>query len=130
MAASPKGIDEYLSRLSPEKRATLEQLRKDIQAAAPKVEECISYRIPGFRLNGRLLVSFGAAAKHCAFYPGAHPVEALVEELAKYATSKGTIRFPVDTPLPTALVRKIVRLRSAENAGKKPVAKRAAQRSR
>ncbi len=130
MAAPPRSIDEYLARLSPEKRATLEKLRKDILAAAPKAEECISYQIPGFRLNGRLLVSFGAATKHCAFYPGAHPLEALAKELAKYATSRGTIRFPVDTPLPTTLVRTIVKLRVAENSGKKPVAKRAAKRIR
>ena len=124
MDVAAKNIDEYLSRQSPQKRATLEKLRKDIHAAAPKAEECMSYQIPGFRLNGRLLVSFGAAAKHCAFYPGAHPLEALAEELAKYPTSKGTIRFPVDTPLPATLVRKIVKLRIAENGGKKPLAAR------
>ncbi len=75
-----------------------------------------------------MLVSFGAATKHCAFYPGAHPVEALAKELAKYSTSKGTIRFPVYSALPTTLVRKIVKLRIAENAGKKPVAMRTAKR--
>ncbi len=62
--------DEYLAALSDDKRRSLEKLRKDIKAAAPKAEECISYGIPGFRLNGELLVSYGAAAKHCAFYPG------------------------------------------------------------
>jgi uncharacterized protein YdhG (YjbR/CyaY superfamily) len=118
VSAPPQTIDEYLARLSEEKRAALEQLRRDIRAAAPNAEECISYQIPGFRLDGMLLVSFGAAANHCAFYPGAHPVQAHARELAKYDTSKGTIRFPADAPLPSALVRKIVKTRIAERATK------------
>jgi len=120
MRAKPKTtaktIDEYLAPLSSEKRAALEKLRKAIQAAAPKAEECISYQIPGFRLGGRLLVSFGAAAKHCAFYPGAFPIEAHKDELEAYDTSKGTIRFPAHSPLPAALVRKLVKTRIAEHA--------------
>ncbi|HEU5249772.1 MAG TPA: DUF1801 domain-containing protein, partial [Thermoanaerobaculia bacterium] len=92
-AKPPQTIDEYLAPLSKEKRAALERLRKDIRSAAPGAEECISYQIPGFRLDGRLLVSFGAAANHCALYPGAFPVEAHRKELEAYDTSKGTIRF-------------------------------------
>jgi uncharacterized protein YdhG (YjbR/CyaY superfamily) len=111
-------IDDYLAPLSSDTRAALEKLRRDIRAAAPKAEECISYNIPGFRLDGRLLVSFGAAAKHCAFYPGALPVRTLKDELKAYDTNKGTIRFPVDRPLPSTLVRKIVRARIAEYAAK------------
>lgn len=118
MPSKPKTIDEYLAPLSAEKRTTLEKLRKDIQSAAPEAEECISYDIPGFRLDGRLLVSFGAAKNHCAFYAGAHPVKAHEEELEAYDTNKGTIRFPVDRPLPAALVRKLVKSRIAEYAGK------------
>ena len=114
----PETIDEYLAPLSAEKRAALENLRKAIRSAAPKAEECISYGIPGFRLGGRLLVSFGAAAKHCAFYPGSFPVEAHSDELEKYDTTKGTIRFPVDEPLPAALVRKLVRARIAQHAAR------------
>jgi len=113
-------IDEYLAPLAPGQRAALEKLRRDIRAAAPGAEECISYQIPAFRLDGKLLVAFGAAAKHCAFYPGAFPIEALASDLAAYDTSKGTIRFPEDEPLPAALVRKIVRARIAEQgAGRK-----------
>ena len=112
----PQTIDEYLALLSNDKRAVLEKLRKAIKSAAPKAEECISYQIPGFRLSGRLLVSFGAAAKHCAFYPGAHPVKAHQDELKAYETSKGTIRFPADRPLPVALVWKLVKTRIAEHA--------------
>ena len=116
-SATPQTIDEYLAPLSNDKRAALEKLRKAIKSAAPKAEECISYQIPGFRLSGRLLVSFGAAAKHCAFYPGAHPVKAHQDELKAYDTSKGTIRFPADRPLPAALVRKLVKTRIAEHGG-------------
>lgn len=119
IAAKPQTIDEYLAPLSDEQRAALEKLRRDIKAAAPKAEECISYQIPGFRLDGRLLVSFGAAKNHCAFYPGAFPVEAHKDELTAYGTSKGTIRFQVDSPLPAPLVRKLVKSRIAEYAAKK-----------
>jgi len=118
----PQTIDEYLAPLSSEKRAALERLRKAIRSAAPGAQECISYGIPAFRLGGRLLVAFGAAAKHCAFYPGARPVEANKGELEAYDTSKGTIRFPADRPLPAALVRKLVKTRIAERASKRPAA--------
>ena len=109
----PATPDSYLTALSEEKRRALEKLRQDIQAAAPKAEECISYGVPGFRLNGKLLVSYGAAAKHCAFYPGA-TIQRLKKELKDYDTSKGTIRFSADKPLPSALVRKIVKARIAD----------------
>jgi uncharacterized protein YdhG (YjbR/CyaY superfamily) len=106
--------DEYLAALSDDKRPALEKLRKDIQLAAPKAEECISYGIPGFRLNGKLLVSYGAAAKHCAFYPGS-TLQAFKKEMKDYDTSgQGTLRFPAEEPLPSALVRKIVKARIAE----------------
>ena len=120
MAGKPKtnakNIDEYLAALSVDKRAALEKLRKIIRAAAPKAEECISYQLPAFRLNGRLLVAFGAAANHCAFYPGSFPVEAHKDELKDYDTSKGTIRFQADKPLPVALVRRMVKARISERA--------------
>jgi len=117
--SNAKSIDEYLAPLSPDKRAALQKLRKAIQAAAPGVEECIRYKIPAFRLDGKLLVFFGAATKHCSFYPGAYPVRAHKAELAAYGTSKGTIRFPADSPLPAALVRKLVKTRIAERAAKR-----------
>jgi uncharacterized protein YdhG (YjbR/CyaY superfamily) len=118
MKTKPQTIDEYLAPLSREKRAALEKLRRTIKSAAPKAEECISYGIPGFRLGERLLVSFGAAAKHCAFYPGAYPLKAHQDELKVYDTSKGTIRFPANSPLPTTLVRKLVQSRIEEHAAK------------
>ena len=118
MSAKARNIDEYLRPLSNEKRTALQKLRKDIRAAAPGAEEVISYGIPAFRLGGRLLVGFGAAAKHCAFYPGSHPIEAHRKELAAYDTSKGTIRFPPTRSLPATLVRKLVKTRIAEYAPK------------
>lgn len=108
----PGSHDDYLAGLSDDKRRALEKLRKQIRAAAPKAEECISYGIPGFRLNGKLLVSYGAGAKHCAFYPGSI-TRAFAKELKDYdTTGKGTIRFSADKPLPTPLVHKIVKARS------------------
>ena len=116
MTGKPRTIDEYLAALSDDKRAALEKLRKTIRAAAPKAEECISYQLPAFRLNGRLLVAFGATANHCAFYPmSSSTVEAHKDELKDYDTSKGTIRFQADNPLPASLVRKLVKARIAEN---------------
>ena len=112
----PKNSDEYLAALSDDKRAALETLRKTIKAAAPEAEECISYQLPAFRFKGKLLVAYGAAAKHCAFYPGS-VIEELKGELKGYDTSKGTIRFPADKPLPSSLVRKLVKLRIAKIRG-------------
>lgn len=118
VAEKPQTIDEYLSPLSPEKRAALEKLRRDIKAAAPEAEECISYGMPAFRVGGRTLVYFGAAKNHCSFYPGALPVETHKAELKAYGTSKGTIRFPPESPLPSPLVRKLVKTRIAEYAAR------------
>jgi uncharacterized protein YdhG (YjbR/CyaY superfamily) len=116
MSAKPQTIDEYLAPLSKEKRAALEKLRRAIKAAVPRAEECISYQIPAFRLGGRILVWFGAATNHCAFYPGALPIEVHKDELKAYDTSKGTVRFQADRPLPATLVRKLVKARIAEYA--------------
>ena len=123
-SVKPQTIDEYLALLSSEKRATLEKLRRAIKAAAPRAEECISYQLPAFRLDGKFLVAFGAAKNHCAFYPGASPIETHKAELKKFGTSKGTIRFPVENPLPPALVRKLVKTRIAEHGAKGSTAKK------
>ena len=114
MPAKPETIDDYLARVSATQRAALEKLRRDIKAAAPAAEECISYDIPSYRLGSRLLVSFGAAKNHCAFYPGAHPIRAHEDELAGYDLAKGTIRFPTKKPLPAGLVKKLVKTRIAQ----------------
>jgi uncharacterized protein YdhG (YjbR/CyaY superfamily) len=117
--SKPQTIDEYLAPLNAKQRAALEKLRKAIKAAAPAAEECISYQIPGFRLGGKVIVWFGAAANHCAFYPGAFPIQAHKDELEAYDTDKGTIRFQPDKPLPAALVRKLVKTRIAERSVKR-----------
>lgn len=117
MTARPKTFDEYLAALNDDNRAALEKLRKTIKAAAPKSEECISYGLAAFRLNGKPLVALGATANHCAFYLMSNStVKDHEDELKKYDTSPGTIRFPADKPLPNGLVRKLVKARIAENA--------------
>ena len=125
MGPKPKNIDEYMKTLSSDQRAALQRLRRQIRAAAPGVEECISYQIPAFRLRGRMLVAFGGAVSHCAFYPGSI-VRAFTKELRTFDTAKGTIRFQPDRPLPATLVRRIVKARIAANAaGSRPQTKRA-----
>jgi|CXWL01.1.fsa_nt_gi uncharacterized protein YdhG (YjbR/CyaY superfamily) len=112
-------IDEYLAALGAEQRAALTKLRKTIRAAAPKSEECISYQLAAFRLNGKGLVAFGASPGHCAFYlMSSSTLKAFGNELKDYDTSKGTIRFQATSPLPAALVRKLVKVRIAENMNK------------
>jgi uncharacterized protein YdhG (YjbR/CyaY superfamily) len=118
MASRPKTVDEYLAALSDDKRTALEKLRRAIRSVAPKAQERICYGMPAFRLDGKPLVAFGAAANHCAFYPmSGSTVEAHKADLKGYDTSKGTIRFQPDRPLSTALVRKLVKARIAENRG-------------
>src|SRR6266508_4205758 len=111
----PQTIDEYLATAKPDQRRTLAKLRKTIRAVAPKAEECISYGIPAFRLNGRSLVFFGAWANHCSLYPGSSTtLKKFRNELRDFQTSKGTIRFSPGNPLPVPLVRKLVKARIAE----------------
>jgi len=119
--AKPQTIDDYLATVSPDKRAALNKLRRTIRAAFPRAEECISYQMPAFRLDGRVVAWFGAGANHCAFYPGG-VVDAFKTELIDYETSRGTIRFQPDHPLPAALVRKLIKARitrTAEGSAKK-----------
>ncbi len=109
--------DEYLALLPEDKRVALDNLRKTIRSVAPRAVECMSYQLPAFRLDGKVLVLYGATATHCALYPGSGTaVEAHKRDLEGYSTSKGTIRFDAATPLPATLVRKIVKYRIAENA--------------
>ena len=130
MSSKARTIDEYLAPLSGKKGAALEKLRRAIRSAAPRAEECISYGVPAFRLGGRLLVAFGAAANHCAFYPGALPIRVLKAELETYDTRKGTIRFKPDDPLPAKLVRRLVKVRTAEHASRRVSGARRGKRGR
>ncbi len=111
---------EYLAGLPDDKRAALEKLRRAIRTAVPRAEECMSYQLPAFRLDGKVLVLFGATEKHCSFYPGSGTaVKAHQSDLKGFGTSKGTIRFDAAKPLPASLVRKIIKYRIAENAARR-----------
>lgn len=112
---APKTVDEYLALVPEPARTTLAKVRATIRAAAPpEATEGISYGMPMFKYKG-LLVGFAAFAKHCSLFPGAAPIAEFHEELKKYPTSKGTIQFPMDNPLPVALVKKLVKARVEEN---------------
>jgi len=111
----PTSVDSYLAEVPLEARATLEKLRQTIKAVVPRAVEVISYQIPTFKLDGRMLVSYAAFKDHCSFFPGAAPIKAHEDELKSYQTSKGTIRFPTSKPLPATLVRKLVKTRIKEN---------------
>jgi uncharacterized protein YdhG (YjbR/CyaY superfamily) len=108
-------IDEYLTGLDTETRAALQKVRRAIHAAAPKAEECISYGMPAFRLNGKLIAGFRATAKHCSYHPmSGDTVATLRTELAGYDRSRGTVRFAPQAPLAAAVIRQLVKTRIAE----------------
>ena len=103
---SYKNIDEYIANFPPDVQKNLQKIRSVIQKAAPKATEKISYGIPTFTYHGNL-VHFAAYDGHYALYPGAAPISDLQDELKGYETSKGTIRFPIDKPIPFDLIEKI-----------------------
>lgn len=111
-------IDAYIADFPDAIQTLLEQMRQTIQKAAPGSTEKMSYGIPTFHLNGNL-VHFAAYANHIGFYPGARGISEFREELAAYRTSKGTVQFSLDAPLPLKLVAKIVKFRVKENLEKK-----------
>ena len=118
MAKKPRTIDDYLTSLNAENRAALQKVRRAVHAAAPKAEECISYGMPAFRLNGKLIAGFREAANHCSFHPmSGATVATLRAELVPYDTSPGTIRFSARAALPATLIRKLVQARIAELVG-------------
>ena len=118
--ATPTSVESYLAALPEGSRAALEELRKTIKAAAPHATEKISYQMPAFEENGRFLVSYAAFKNHCSLFPASNAVmAALGEELKPYFSGKGTLRFTADKPIPTALVKKIVRARLEENAARR-----------
>ncbi len=120
MPAQPKTIDDYLAAQSPDKRRALEKLRKTIRAAAPDAVEGFSYGLPAFLLDGRPLAAFSASANHCSYFPmDGSTVAALKNDLKGFDTSKGTIRFTLDKPLPAMLVRKLIKARKAVIVGKR-----------
>jgi uncharacterized protein YdhG (YjbR/CyaY superfamily) len=115
MERSPaKNIDDYIERFPKDIQKMLEEMRTTIQKAAPQAEEAIKYAMPTFVLNGNL-VHFAAFKNHIGFYPAPQGIEEFKKELAKYNGSKGAVQFPLDKPLPLALVSKIVKFRVKKN---------------
>jgi uncharacterized protein YdhG (YjbR/CyaY superfamily) len=118
--ATPRSVDEYLAALPDGPRAALEKLRETIKAAAPEATETISYQMPAFKDRGRFLVSYAAFKDHCSLFPGSKAVIAAHrEELKTHISGPGTLRFTTDNPIPTAMVRKIVKARIEENAARR-----------
>jgi uncharacterized protein YdhG (YjbR/CyaY superfamily) len=116
---APRNVDEYVARVPEPARSTLNKMRAAIRSAAPpQATETISYRMPAFKYKG-VLVWFAAFSKHCSLFPTASVIEAFKNELKGFSTSKGTIHFPTDKPLPTALVKKLVKARVAQIESKK-----------
>jgi uncharacterized protein YdhG (YjbR/CyaY superfamily) len=116
---APKSVDEYLARVPEPARSTLNKVRVTIRSVVPpEATEAISYGIPAFKHKG-VLVWFAAFADHCSFFPTAAVIEEFKNELKNYSTSKGTIQFPVDKPLPATLVKKMVKARIAQVEQKK-----------
>jgi len=112
--AAAKNVDEYLAAVPKEARAALEKLRRTIKAAAPMATETISYQMPMYKHHG-MVVGFAAFKNHCSLFPGSGVMDAYKKELKDYETSKGTIRFTIDKPLPATLVKKLVRDRIKQN---------------
>jgi uncharacterized protein YdhG (YjbR/CyaY superfamily) len=116
---APENVDEYLASVPEPARSTLKKIRAAIRSAVPaEATETISYRIPAFHYKG-VLVWFAAFSDHCSLFPTASLIETFKSELKGFNTSKGTIQFPTDKPLPAALVKKLVKARVAQNENKK-----------
>jgi uncharacterized protein YdhG (YjbR/CyaY superfamily) len=113
----PKNIDEYVGRFPEEVQQLLKKMRLTIKRAAPKAKETISYGIPTFTLDGNL-VWFAAHKSHIGFYPRASAIAAFKKELSAYKVAKGSVQFPLDEPLPLALVSRIVKFRVKQNLSK------------
>lgn len=114
----PTTVDDYLAALPEGRRATMAELRATINAAAPDATETIAYEMPALRSHGgQFVVSYAAYKKHYSLFPASEAVvEALGDELTPYLSGSGTIRFPADSPIPAAIVTRIIEIRLAENA--------------
>jgi uncharacterized protein YdhG (YjbR/CyaY superfamily) len=111
---APKNIDEYIAGFPRDVQAILEKIRLTVRKAAPDAEETIKYQIPTFTLKGNL-VHFAAFKKHIGFYPAPTGIGTFKNELSVYEGAKGSVRFPLDKPIPFALISKIVKFRVKEN---------------
>ena len=115
----PPTIDQFIRAYPAEVQLRLQTIRQIVQKAAPGAVEAMSYGVPTFKLHGKNLVSFGAAKSHIGFYPTPSGVTAVKDELGAYKFAKGSIQFPLDQPLPAALIRKIVKFRVQEENAKR-----------
>ena len=121
----PATVDEYLAGLPADRRGPMEDLRRTIRAAAPDATEVITYKMPGFKRNGRFLVSYDAFKQHYSLFPSSDPIiDALGDRVRPYVAGKGTLRFPADQPLPLDLITEIVKIRVAENDAEREAAAR------
>lgn len=108
-------IDRYLAALDEPKRGTLEQLRRTILEVIPDAEQCISYGMPAFKLDGKAVAGFAAFKNHLSYFPHSGSVLAeLADDLVGYTASKGTLQFPIDTPLPKTLVKRLITVRRGQ----------------
>ncbi|MBK7644629.1 MAG: DUF1801 domain-containing protein [Planctomycetes bacterium] len=111
----PKTIDEYIAKVSGEQRRALDELRRGLRSLLPQAEECISYGMPAFRLEGRIVAGFAATSKGGSYYPfSGSTLASLSSELKGYSSTKSALHFTTQAPLPPALVRKLVKARVAE----------------
>ncbi|HWY08670.1 MAG TPA: DUF1801 domain-containing protein [Candidatus Acidoferrales bacterium] len=117
--APPKNIDDYLAGVPEPARSTLQKVRADIRSALPPgATETISYKIPAFK-HDEVIIWFAAFANHCSIFPTARVIEQFKHDLKPFTISKGTIQFPTDKPFPAPLIKKMVKARLAQIAGKK-----------
>jgi uncharacterized protein YdhG (YjbR/CyaY superfamily) len=115
MAAKPTTIDDYLAKVTGEKQRALNELRRQLRVLIPKADECISYGLPAFRVDGTVVAGFAATAKGCSYYPFSGSTLAnLADDLAGYSRTAGALHFKPQEPLPRALVRKLVKMRLSE----------------
>ena len=110
-----QSIDEYIGTFPDDIQSHLESMRQIIKSVIPGAIETISYQIPTFKINNKNIVHFSAYKKHIGLYPGPSAIEHFKEELSQYKWSKGTVQFPLDNPIPSELVKKIVIFRAREN---------------
>ena len=111
-------VEKYIASFSPEIRKALNEIRSTVRKTAPEAEETIAYRMPAYKLNGKPLVYFAAFKNHIGFYPTPRGIEAFDKELKKYKHAKGSVQFPLDKPMPLALIKKMVKFRVKENTEK------------
>jgi uncharacterized protein YdhG (YjbR/CyaY superfamily) len=116
--AAPTTVDAYIAAFPQNVQAMLQQIRQVIHETIPGLGETISYGMPTFTLNGKYLVYFGAYKKHIGLYPAPTGVEEFQEAVARYGGGKGTLKFPLDQPMPFDLIRRVVQFRAKENADK------------